>query len=133
MGTATAIKPTTVLVIEKKEMVGTFHEEHKHSDCFISYLLTRNIRVEEDLLDQLLNSTEKRLARGLLLLARYGKHNQPQMMLSQITQEALAEMVDTTGSRVNIFMNELRKVGSIHCYGGLHIHNSLLSVVLHEL
>ena len=113
MGTATAITPTTVLVIEKKEMIRVLREEHKLSDRFIAYLLTRNIRVEEDLVDQLFNSTEKRLARTLLLLARYGKQDQPQKMLPKVSQEMLAEMVGTTRSRVNVFMNKFRKLGFI--------------------
>jgi len=132
MGTATAITPTTVLVIERKEMIRVLHKEHKLSDRFIAYLLTRNIRVEEDLVDQLFNSTEKRLARTLLLLARYGKQDQPQKMLPKISQEALAEMVGTTRSRVNVFMNKFRELGFIRYNGGLHVYNSLLSVVLHE-
>jgi CRP-like cAMP-binding protein len=132
MGAATAIISTTVLVIEKKEMIRVLHKEHKLSDRFIAYLLTRNIRVEEDLIDQLFNSTEKRLARTLLLLARYGKEDQPQKTLPKISQETLAEMVGTTRSRVNVFMNKFRKLGFIRYNGGLHIHTSLLSVVLHE-
>jgi len=132
MGTATAITPTTVLLIEKKEMIRVLHKEHRLSDRFIAYLLTRNIRVEEDLVDQLFNSTEKRLARTLLLLARYGKEDQPQKMLPKVSQEALAEIVGTTRSRVNVFMNKFRKLGFIRYNGGLHIHNSLLSVILRE-
>jgi CRP/FNR family transcriptional regulator, cyclic AMP receptor protein len=132
MGLATAVTPTTVLVIEKKEMIRVLHEEHKLSDRFIAYLLTRNIRVEEDLVDQLFNSIEKRLARALLLLARYGKQDQPQKMLPKVSQETLAEMVGTTRSRVNMFMNKFRKLGFIHYNGGIQIHSSLLSVVLHE-
>ena len=132
MGTATAITPTTVLVIEKKEMIRVLHEEHKLSDRFIAYLLTRNIRVEEDLVDQLFNSIEKRLARALLLLARYGKQDQPQKMLPKVSQETLAEMVGTTRSRINMFMNKFRKLGFIHYNGGIQVHSSLLSVVLHE-
>jgi CRP/FNR family cyclic AMP-dependent transcriptional regulator len=132
MGIATAITATTVLVIEKKEMIRVLHEEHKLSDRFIAYLLTRNIRVEEDLVDQLFNSIEKRLARALLLLARYGKQDQPQKMLPKVSQETLAEMVGTTRSRVNMFMNKFRKLGFIHYNGGIQVHSSLLSVVLHE-
>jgi CRP-like cAMP-binding protein len=132
MGMATAITPTTVLVIEKKEMIRVLHEEHKLSDRFIAYLLTRNIRVEEDLVDQLFNSIEKRLARALLLLARYGKQDQPQKMLPKVSQETLAEMVGTTRSRINMFMNKFRKLGFIHYNGGIQVHSSLLSVVLHE-
>jgi CRP/FNR family transcriptional regulator, cyclic AMP receptor protein len=113
-------------------MIRVLHKEHKLSDRFIGYLLTRNIRVEEDLIDQLFNSTEKRLARTLLLLARYGKEDQPQKTLPKISQETLAEMVGTTRSRVNVFMNKFRKLGFIRYNGGLHIHNSLLSVILNE-
>ena len=130
--TATAITATTLLVIEKKEMIRVLHEEHAFSDRFISYMLSRNIRVEEDLVDQLFNSSEKRLARTLLLLARYGKEDQPQKLVPKISQEMLAEMVGTTRSRVNFFMNKFKKLGFIKYNGGLHINTSLLSVVLHD-
>jgi CRP/FNR family transcriptional regulator, cyclic AMP receptor protein len=132
LGTATAITATTVLVIERKEMIRVLHAEHAFSDRFISYMLSRNIRIEEDLVDQLFNSSEKRLARTLLLLARYGKEDKPQKVLPKISQELLAEMVGTTRSRVNFFMNKFRKLGFIKYNGGLHIDTSLLSVVLHE-
>jgi CRP/FNR family cyclic AMP-dependent transcriptional regulator len=132
MGTATAITPTTVLVIEKNEMVRVLHAEHALSDRFISYMLGRNIRIEEDLIDQLFNSSEKRLARTLLLLARYGKQDQPQRLLPKVSQETLAEMVGTTRSRVNFFMNKFRQLGFIKYNGGLQINSSLLSVVLYE-
>ncbi len=132
IGTATAIVPTTALVIEKNEMIRVLHVEHAFSDRFISHMLSRNIRVEEDLVDQLFNSSEKRLARTLLLLARYGKEDKPQKMLPKISQEMLAEMVGTTRSRVNFFMNKFRKLGFIKYNGGLHINTSLLSVVLHD-
>ena len=132
IGSATAITATTALVIEKKEMIRVLHVEHAFSDRFITYILSRNIRVEEDLVDQLFNSSEKRLARTLLLLARYGKEDKPQKMLPKISQEMLAEMVGTTRSRVNFFMNKFRKLGFIKYNGGLHIDTSLLSVVLHE-
>jgi CRP/FNR family cyclic AMP-dependent transcriptional regulator len=132
MGTATAITPTTVLVIEKEEMARVLHGEHEFSDRFIKYMLSRNIRVEADLIDQLFNSTEKRLARTLLLLARYGKEGQPQRVLAKISQETLAEMIGTSRSRVNLFMNKFKKLGFIHSNGGLHINSSLLSVVLHD-
>src|ERR1700688_971293 len=132
MGTATAIAPTTLLVIEKKEMVRMLHTEHAFSDRFVAYMIARNIRIEQDLIDQLFNSSEKRLARTLLLLARYGKQDQPQKMLPKVSQETLAEMVGTTRSRVNFFMNKFRKLGFIKYNGGLQVHNSLLSVVLHE-
>ena len=132
MGTATAIAATTVLIIEKNEMIRVLHVEHALSDRFISYMLSRNIRIEEDLVDQLFNSSEKRLARTLLLLARYGKQDKPQRVLPKISQEMLAEMVGTTRSRVNFFMNKFRKLGFIKYNGGLQINTSLLSVVLHD-
>jgi CRP/FNR family transcriptional regulator, cyclic AMP receptor protein len=132
MGTATAITATTALRIEKKEMIRVLHVEHAFSDRFISYMLSRNIRIEEDLVDQLFNSSEKRLARTLLLLARYGTQDKPQMVLPKISQEMLAEMVGTTRSRVNFFMNKFRKLGFIEYNGELQINTSLLSVVLHD-
>jgi CRP/FNR family transcriptional regulator, cyclic AMP receptor protein len=132
IGTATAITPTTALVIEKKEMIRVLHSEHAFSDRFIAYILSRNIRIEEDLVDQLFNSSEKRLARTLLLLARYGTQDKPQGILPKIPQETLAEMVGTTRSRVNFFMNKFRKLGFIKYNGGLQINTSLLSVVLHD-
>ena len=132
MATATAIAPATVLVIEKDEMIRVLHEEHEFSDRFISHMLARNRRVEEDLIDQLFNSTEKRLARTLLLLARYGAQGQPQKVLPKVSQEMLAEMIGTTRSRVNLFMNKFRKLGFIQYNGEIHINNSLLSVVLHD-
>jgi CRP-like cAMP-binding protein len=130
--TATALTPTTVLVIDKKEMIRVLHTEHAFSDRFIKYMLSRNIRIEEDLVDQLFNSTEKRLARTLLVLARYGKKDRPEKLISKISQETLAEMIGTTRSRVNLFMNKFKKLGFIHNNGGLHINSSLLSVVLHD-
>jgi CRP/FNR family cyclic AMP-dependent transcriptional regulator len=132
MGTATAVTPTILLVIEKQEMIRVLHAERAFSDRFVTYMLARNIRIEQDLIDQLFNSSEKRLARTLLLLARYGKQDQPQKMLPKVSQEVLAEMVGTTRSRVNFFMNKFRKLGFIKYNGGLHINTSLLSVVLHE-
>jgi CRP/FNR family cyclic AMP-dependent transcriptional regulator len=132
MGTATAITPTTLLVIEKKEMIRVLHAEHAFSDRFVAYMLTRNVRIEQDLIDQLFNSSEKRLARTLLLLAQYGKQDQPQKIVPKISQETLAEMIGTTRSRVNFFMNKFKKLGFIRSDGGLHIDSSLLSVVLHE-
>ena len=132
IGTATAITPTTALVIEKKEMIRVLHHEHEFSDRFITYMLSRNIRIEEDLVDQLFNSSEKRLARTLLLLARYGTEDKPQRVLPKVAQETLAEMVGTTRSRVNFFMNKFRKLGFIKYNGGLQINTSLLSVVLHD-
>jgi CRP/FNR family transcriptional regulator, cyclic AMP receptor protein len=132
MATATAIAPTTVLVIEKNEMMRVLHSEHAFSDRFIAYILSRNIRVEEDLIDQLFNSTEKRLARTLLLLARYGTSSQSQKALPKVSQEMLAEMIGTTRPRVNFFMNKFRKLGFIRYNGQIQIDDSLLSVVLHE-
>jgi CRP/FNR family cyclic AMP-dependent transcriptional regulator len=132
IGTATAVTPTIALVIEKKEMIRVLHSEHAFSDRFITYMLSRNIRIEEDLVDQLFNSSEKRLARTLLLLARYGTQDKPQGILPKIPQETLAEMVGTTRSRVNFFMNKFRKLGFIKYNGGLQINTSLLSVVLHD-
>jgi CRP/FNR family transcriptional regulator, cyclic AMP receptor protein len=132
MVTATTIAPTTVLVIEKHEMTRLLHKEQEFSDRFIAYMLARNIRVEEDLIDQLFNSSEKRLARTLLLLAHYGETGQTQKMLPKVSQEVLAEMVGTTRSRVNFFMNKFRKLGFIKYNGGLQINTSLLSVVLHD-
>jgi CRP/FNR family transcriptional regulator, cyclic AMP receptor protein len=132
IGTATSVAPTTALVIEKSEMVRVLHSEHEFSDRFISFMLARNVRIEEDLVDQLFNSSEKRLARTLLLLARYGKEDKLQRVLPKVSQEMLAEMVGTTRSRVNFFMNKFRRLGFIKYNGGLKIDNSLLSVVLHE-
>ncbi len=132
IATATTIAPTTVLVIEKNEMIRALHEEHQFSDRFIAHMLARNIRVEEDLIDQLFNSSEKRLARTLLLLARYGAPGQPQNVLPKVSQEMLAEMIGTTRSRVNFFMNKFRKLGFIQYNGKIQINKSLLSVVLHD-
>jgi CRP-like cAMP-binding protein len=132
MATATAIAPTTVLVIQKNEMIRVLHGEHEFSDRFIAYILARNLRVEEDLIDQLFNSSEKRLARTLLLLAHYGAPGQPQKVLVKVSQEMLAEMIGSTRPRVNFFMNKFRKLGFIEYNGEIHVNNSLLSVVLHE-
>jgi CRP/FNR family cyclic AMP-dependent transcriptional regulator len=132
MGTATAVSAATVLVIEKSEMFKVLHAEHGLSDLFIKFMLARNIRIEADLVDQLFNSSEKRLARTLLLLARYGREDQPHGVLPKMSQETLAEMIGTTRSRVNFFMNKFRKLGFIKYNGGLQINTSLLSVVLHE-
>ena len=131
IGTATAAVPSSVLFIEKGAMVELLHEEPTFSDRFINYMLTRNIRIEADLVDQLFNSSEKRLARTLLLLARYGEAN-PQRKLPKISQETLAEMIGATRSRVNFFMNKFRKLGLIEYNGGLKINASLLSIVLHD-
>jgi CRP/FNR family cyclic AMP-dependent transcriptional regulator len=132
MGTATAALATSILFIKKKEMVRALHAEHSLSDLFITHILIRNIRIEEDLIDQLFNSSEKRLARALLLLARYGKDDQPHGLLPKVSQETLAEMIGTTRPRVNFFMNKFRKLGFIKYNGSLQVNTSLLSVVLHE-
>src|SRR5271157_4610877 len=132
MATATAIAPTTVLVIEKNEMIRVLHGEHEFSDRFITHMLARNIRVEEDLIDQFFNSSEKRLARTLLLLARYGAPGLPQKVLPKVSQEMLAKMIGTTRSRVNFFMNKFRKLGFIQYNGKIRVDKSLLSVVLHD-
>lgn len=132
IATATAITAVTVLAIGLKEMIRVLHAEHEFSDRFISYMVARNIRIEEDLIDQLFNSSEKRLARTLLLLARYGNKDKPQFVLPKVSQETLAEMVGTTRSRVNFFMNKFKKLGFIHYDGGLHVNDSLLNVVLHD-
>jgi CRP-like cAMP-binding protein len=132
MGSVTAIVPTTVLRIGKDEMVRTLQEQPALSGRFIAHMLARNIRIEEDLVDQLFNSSEKRLARTLLLLARYGKAGGPPWLLPKLSQETLAEMVGTTRSRVNFFMNKFRKLGFIDYGDRITIHAALLSVVLHE-
>jgi CRP-like cAMP-binding protein len=134
MGSATAVTPSDILRIEKDQMVRVLHKQHAMSDRFISHMLTRNIRIEEDLIDQLFNSSEKRLARTLLLLARYGKQDKPIRMVPKISQETLAEMVGTTRSRVNFFLNKFKKLGFIEYDGErpIQINKSLLSVVLHD-
>ncbi len=131
IGAATAVTASSVLVIEKDAMVRLLHEEPAFSDRFIAYMLARNIRIEADLVDHLFNSSEKRLARTLLLLARYGETN-PGRTLPKISQETLAEMIGATRSRVNFFMNKFRKLGLIEYNGGLKVNNSLLSIVLHD-
>jgi CRP/FNR family cyclic AMP-dependent transcriptional regulator len=132
MGSAIALVPTRLLVVEKKKMVRMLHEQHALADRFIEYVLARNIRIEEDLIDQLFNSSEKRLARALLLMARYGMEGPPRRMKVNVSQEILAEMVGTTRPRVNYFMNKFRKLGFIEYNGGIRINDALLSVVLHE-
>jgi CRP/FNR family transcriptional regulator, cyclic AMP receptor protein len=132
MASATAMTDCDLLRIEKKAMMQVLHREHALSDMFVAYLLARNIRYEEDLVDQLFNSSEKRLARVLLLLAHFGKEGRPETVVPKISQETLAEMVGTTRSRVSFFMNRFRKLGFIHYNGGLQVHSSLLSVVLHD-
>jgi len=132
MCSATAMTDCAVLRIEKTAMMEALHREHELSDLFVAYLLARNIRYEEDLVDQLFNSSEKRLARILLLLAHFGKEGKPESVVPKISQEVLAEMIGTTRSRVSFFMNRFRKLGFIHYNGGLQVHSSLLNVVLHD-
>jgi CRP-like cAMP-binding protein len=132
MTSATALTECSVSRIEKKKMMEVLHQQHTFSDLFVAYLLARNIRYEEDLVDQLFNSSEKRLARVLLLLSRFGKEGKPEPLLPKISQEALAEMVGTTRSRVSFFMNRFRKLGLIKYNGGLQVHSSLLNIILHD-
>ena len=132
MCSATAMTECTVMGIDKKSMMEVIHRERAFSDMFVAYLLTRNIRYEEDLVDQLFNSSEKRLARILLLLARFGKDGKPEAAIPKISQETVAEMVGTTRSRVNFFVNRFRKLGFVRYNGGLEVHSSLLNVVLHD-
>ncbi|MBI3476553.1 MAG: Crp/Fnr family transcriptional regulator [Acidobacteria bacterium] len=129
---ATALTDCSVMRIERKAMMEVLHREHMFSDMFVAYLLTRNIRYEADLVDQLFNSSEKRLARVLLLLARFGKNEAPEVSIPKISQETLAAMVGTTRSRVSFFMNRFRKLGFIQYNGVLEVHSSLLNVVLHD-
>jgi len=132
MGSAAALTNCAVLRIDKKAMVEALHREHELSDLFVAHLLARNIRYQEDLVDQLFNSSEKRLARVLLLLTRFGNEGEPDAVIPKISQETLAEMVGTTRSRVSFFMNRFKKLGFIHYNGGLQVRSSLLSVVLHD-
>ncbi len=135
LGTATAMTECSILRIEKSSMMRLLHEEPTFSELFVSYLLSRNIRIEEDLVDQLFNSSEKRLARVLLLLANFGKEGKPEPVIAKISQETLAEMIGTTRSRVSFFMNKFRKLGFIEYNSGLHglhVHSSLLNIVLHD-
>jgi CRP-like cAMP-binding protein len=132
IGSATAIIGSTILLVDKDLMVRLLHQQHALSDRFISHMLSRNIRTEADLVDQLFNPSEKRLARTLLLLARYGKHDKPVRAVQKISQETLAEMVGTTRSRVNFFMKKFQRLGFIDYKDGLTVNNSLLTVVLHD-
>ena len=132
LATAATLTQCTILRINKKEMVRVLNEEKAFSEVFVSYLLARNIRIQEDLVDQLFNSSEKRLARALLLLARFGKEGAPELVIPKISQETLAEMIGTTRSRVSFFMNRFRKLGFIEYNGTLSVHSSLLNVVLHD-
>ena len=132
LASATAISDCLILTITKEEMFRVLHKEHELSDLFVAYVIKRHNRTEEDLVDQLFNSSEKRLARALLILARFGKENEPEEVIPRISQETLAEMVGTTRSRVNFFMNKFRRLGFIRYNGGLQVNSSLLGVVLHE-
>ena len=132
LATATAITPCTALKIERAEIIRVLHEEHAFSDLFLKFLLSRSMRAQADLVDQLFNSSEKRLARILLLLAEFGKPGDPESLIPQITQETLAEMIGTTRSRVSFFMNRFRKLGFIEYNGRIRVHRSLLNVVLHD-
>jgi CRP-like cAMP-binding protein len=132
LATATAMTASRIRVVPKAQMVRLLHQQHALSDRFIAHMLARNTRLEEDLVDQLFNASEKRLARTLLLLARYGKPDGPRRVLPRISQETLAEMVGTTRSRVNFFMNKFRKLGFVDYNGALKVHHSLLAVVLHD-
>jgi CRP/FNR family transcriptional regulator, cyclic AMP receptor protein len=132
LSTATTISNCSIIRLEKAAMIRVLHDEPAFSEMFVSYLLSRNMRIEEDLVDQLFNSSEKRLARVLLLLANFGKEGKPEPAIAKISQETLAEMIGTTRSRVSFFMNKLRKMGFIEYNGELHIHSSLLNIVLHD-
>jgi CRP/FNR family transcriptional regulator, cyclic AMP receptor protein len=132
MSTASAVQPTSIVRVSKSAMVRLLHEEPEFAELFIAYLLSRNVRIEEDLVDQLFNSSEKRLARILLLLAHFGKESKPESVIPKISQETLAAMVGTTRSRVSYFMNRFRKMGFIHYNGGLQVHSALLTVLLRE-
>ena len=132
LATATAITACTALKIEREEMVRVMHEEHSFSDLFVKFLLARSMRTQADLVDQLFNSSEKRLARILLLLAEFGKPGEPESLIPEITQESLAEMIGTTRSRVSFFMNRFRKLGFIEYNGRIRVHKSLLNVILHD-
>ncbi len=132
MGTVTSLEDASIVRIDKNAMISVLHDEPTFAELFTSYLLSRNIRIEEDLVDQLFNSSEKRLARILLLLAHFGKEGKPEPVVPKISQETLADMVGTTRSRVSFFLNKFRKLGFIHYNGGLQVHSSLLGVVLHD-
>ena len=132
MTTATAMEDSTLARIDKQAMIRTLQEDPTFSALFLTYLLARNIRIQEDLVDQLFNSSEKRLARILLLMAHFGKEGKPEAVIPKISQETLAEMIGTTRSRVSFFMNRFRKLGFLHDNGGLHVHSSLLNIILHD-
>ena len=130
--TATALEDSSIVRIDKGAMIRVLHEEPTFAELFMSYLLAHSIRIQEDLVDQLFNSSEKRLARILLLLAHFGKEGKPEPVIAKVSQEMLAEMIGTTRSRVSFFMNKFRKLGFIDYNGGMHVHSSLLSIVLHD-
>jgi CRP-like cAMP-binding protein len=132
MATATSLDSSSIIRIERQAMINALHEQPAFSELFMTYLLSRNIRIQEDLVDQLFNSSEKRLARILLLLAHFGKDGKPEAVIPKISQETLADMVGTTRSRVSFFLNKFRKLGFIEYNGGFHVHSSLLNVVLHD-
>ncbi len=132
MATATTTEDATLVRIEKTAMIRVLHNEPAFSELFLAYLLGRNIRIQEDLVDQLFNSSEKRLARVLLLMAQFGKEGKPEPVVPKVSQEMLAEMIGTTRSRVSFFMNKFRKLGFVYYNGGLHVHSSLLNIVLHD-
>jgi CRP/FNR family transcriptional regulator, cyclic AMP receptor protein len=132
MATATTAEDSTIVRIDKQAMIETLHNEPTFSELFLTYLLARNIRIQEDLVDHLFNSSEKRLARVLLLMAHFGKEGKPEPVVPKVSQETLAEMIGTTRSRVSFFMNKFRKLGFVYYNGGLHVHSSLLNIVLHD-
>lgn len=132
MASATAMSDSSIMRIDKREVISQMHARPAFTELFLHYVLTRNIRIEEDLVDQLFNSSEKRLARVLLLLANFGKETKPEPLIAKISQETLAEMVGTTRARISFFMNKFRKLGFIEYNGGLHVHGSLLNVILHD-
>ncbi|MGD9849979.1 MAG: Crp/Fnr family transcriptional regulator [Nitrospirales bacterium] len=132
MATATTLEDTTAVRVEKSEMIRLLHDDHSFSEQFMAYLLSRNVRIQEDLVDQLFNSAEKRLARVLLLMAHFGKEGKAETAITKVSQETLAEMIGTTRSRVSFFMNKFRKLGFIDYNGELRVHSSLLNVVLHD-
>jgi CRP/FNR family transcriptional regulator, cyclic AMP receptor protein len=132
LATATAFGDATLVRIDKEAMIRVLHDEPAFAELFMTYLLAHNIRIQEDLVDQLFNSSEKRLARVLLLLAHFGKEGKPEAVIPKISQETLAEMIGTTRSRVSFFMNKFKKLGFLDYNGGLHVHSSLLNIVLHD-
>jgi CRP/FNR family transcriptional regulator, cyclic AMP receptor protein len=132
LATATSLEDSTVVRIDKTVMTRVLRDEPTFAELFLTYLLSRNVRIQEDLVDQLFNSAEKRLARILLLLANFGKEGKPEPVIAQVSQEMLAEMIGTTRSRVSFFMNKFRKLGFLNYNGGLHVHSSLLNIVLHD-